>query len=153
MADEAVRVGLRYLTVGYQVRRTVDQRMAGEGTSLARTKVLQVLARRGAVRQSELANELGHAPRSVTQAVEALERDGLVEREAATDDRRAKLVVLTGRGAEALAAGTVAGERAVREVFGALSPAQLAELDAALAVIEGVVGVAAPISWPGPPAS
>jgi DNA-binding MarR family transcriptional regulator len=153
VADEAVRVGLRYLTVGYQVRRTVDERMTGHGSSLARTKILQVLARRGAVRQSELANELGHAPRSVTQAVEALERDGLVERGAAANDRRAKLVVLTRRGTEALAAGTVAGERAIREVFGALSPTQLAELDAALTVIEGVVGAAAPISLPNHPSS
>nr|WP_079065330.1 MarR family winged helix-turn-helix transcriptional regulator [Streptomyces olivochromogenes] len=97
--------------------------------STARTKVLQVLGRRGAVRQSVLAQELGQAPRSVTQSVEALEREGLVERTADPHDGRSRLVRLAPEGAKALAAGTAAGEQVLREVFGPMGAEQLGNLD------------------------
>ncbi|MEV6235594.1 MarR family transcriptional regulator [Lentzea sp. NPDC051838] len=127
-------VGLRFLTTSAQLRRAVDDHMAACGVSLARTKVLQVLARLGPVKQTDLATELGMAARSITQAVEALERDGLVDRTAA-DDRRAKVVTLTENGRGALAAGEAAGDEVLRSIFGRLSPAQLDTLDELLAVI------------------
>ena len=122
-------VGLRYLSLGYHLRRVVDDGMTTGGLSLARTKVLQVLDRRGTVRQSVLAEELGQAARSVTQSVEALEREGLVERTPDPDDGRSKLVRLTTQGAKALTAGTAAGEQVLREDFGAMRREQLAALD------------------------
>ena len=133
-------VGLRYLSLGYRLRRVVDDGMTAGGLSLARTKVLQVLERRGALRQSALAEELGHAPRSVTQSVEALEREGLVERMTDPDDGRSKLVTLTPAGAKALAAGTAAGERVLREIFGSMGREDLAGLNRLL----DVVGAALP---------
>ncbi|MFJ1609982.1 MarR family winged helix-turn-helix transcriptional regulator [Streptomyces sp. NPDC088253] len=138
-----VEVGLRYLSLGYDLRRVVDDGMTAGGLSLARTKVLQVLDRRGAVRQSVLAQELGQAPRSVTQSVEALEREGLVERAADPHDGRSKLVRLTPEGAKALAAGTAAGEQVLREVFGAMGVEQLGNLDQLLdALRAGLSGAA-----------
>ncbi|MFJ2175137.1 MarR family winged helix-turn-helix transcriptional regulator [Streptomyces sp. NPDC087851] len=138
-----VEVGLRYLSLGYHLRKVVDGGMTAGGLSLARTKVLQVLDRRGAVRQSVLARELGQAPRSVTQSVEALERGGLVERTADPADGRSKLVRLTSEGAEALAAGTAAGEQVLREVFGAMGREELANLDQLLDALQaGLPGAA-----------
>jgi DNA-binding MarR family transcriptional regulator len=139
-----VEVGLRYLALGYRLRKVVDDGMTTGGLSLARTKVLQVLNRRGASRQSSLAEELGHAPRSITQSVEALEREGLVERTTAPDDRRSKLVTLTPEGAKALAAGTAAGEYILREIFGAMGAEQLAGLDKLLDAIDAGMSAAAP---------
>ncbi|MEV6505709.1 MarR family winged helix-turn-helix transcriptional regulator [Streptomyces sp. NPDC051642] len=129
-------VGLRYLSLGHHLRRTVDDTMAAAGLSLARTKVLQVLELRGAVRQSILAQELGQAPRSVTQSIEALEREGLIERTPDPDDGRSKLVHLTPKGTKALKAGTAAGEEALRKVFGPLGHDQLAVLDRLLDTIQ-----------------
>jgi DNA-binding MarR family transcriptional regulator len=129
-------VGLRYLSLAYRLRRVVDDGMTAGGLSLARTKVLQVLDHQGAVRQSVLAQELGQAPRSVTQSVEALEREGLVERAADPDDGRSKLVRLTPKGAEALAAGMAAGEQVLREVFGAMRYQQLVGLDELLDILK-----------------
>ncbi|MGW0593939.1 MarR family winged helix-turn-helix transcriptional regulator [Streptosporangium sp. NPDC002607] len=134
-------IGLRYLSLGYRLRKVVDDGMTAGGLSLARTKVLQVLDRRGAMRQSSLAQELGHAPRSVTQSVEALEREGLVERAADPEDGRSKLVSLTPEGARALAAGTAAGERVLREVFGTLEREQLVDLGKLLDAIAAGLGV------------
>ncbi|QIY68288.2 MarR family winged helix-turn-helix transcriptional regulator [Streptomyces sp. RLB1-33] len=138
-----VEVGLRYLSLGYDLRRVVDDGMKAGGLSLARTKVLQVLDRRGTVRQSVLAQELGQAPRSVTQSVEALEREGLVERTVDPHDGRSKLVRLTPEGTRALAAGTAAGEQVLREAFGAMGAERLGNLDQLLdALRAGLSGAA-----------
>jgi DNA-binding MarR family transcriptional regulator len=81
---------------------------------------------------------LGFAPRSVTQAVESLASDGLVERKPDPDDGRAKLVALTDEGAAALAAGTKAGEHMLRQIFGTLDRKQLARLNEILSVIDDI---------------
>jgi DNA-binding MarR family transcriptional regulator len=145
-----VEIGLHHLAVGHYLRRVVDAGMTAGGLSLARTKVLEVLARRSPLQQSELADALGHAPRSVTQSVEALERDGLVERTASAEDRRLKLVALTPKGAKALAAGTAAGEDVLREIFGTLGDDELALFDKLLDAIDTAVSAAdQPGSRPG----
>jgi len=138
-----VDIGLRYLAVAYHLRRVVDARMAASGLSLARTKVLEVLARRHSLPQSALANALGQAPRSITQSVEALERDGLVVRTPSPDDRRAKLVALTPDGAKAVAAGTTAGQEVLRDIFGSMGVEDLAMLDKLLDAIETAVAATA----------
>lgn len=128
VSDEAVRVGLRYLSLAHRVRRLVDDKMVAGGLSLARVKILRILDETGPQRQVSLAESLGQAPRSVTQAVEALERDGLVVRTADPEDQRAKLVALTPAGVDSLAAGVTAGDQALVEIFGALGPTRLARL-------------------------
>jgi DNA-binding MarR family transcriptional regulator len=133
-------VGLRYLSTAYWIRKAVDGQMADNGPSLARTKVLQVLDRRGSLRQTALATELGLAARSITQAVEAMERDGLVERHPDPEDQRAKLVTLTAEGSAALVAGTAAGEDALRRTFSALTPAQRTALDEILNTLDASAG-------------
>jgi DNA-binding MarR family transcriptional regulator len=133
---EAELVGLRYLSTAYRVRRVVDEHMMAGGLSLARTKALRVLDRKGPLRQASLAAELGMAARSVTQAVEALERDGLVERGSDPADGRAKMVVLTEEGSKALAMGTAAGEQVLQRIFGALGQKQLDTLDTLLTAVD-----------------
>ena len=142
MADdlEPERVGLRYLSLAYRVRKVLDEHMLTSGVSLARTKVLQVLDRKGSLRQTSLAQELGFAQRTVTQAVESLARDGFVERMSDPADGRAKLVTLTDGGATALVASTNAGEQVLRRIFGTLDRKQLASLDELLEAIEIATG-------------
>src|SRR4051812_4266609 len=95
---DAADVGLRYLMTSARIRRAVDEHLSGTGVSLARTKILQVLVRLGPVKQTRLATELGMAARSITQAVEAMERDGLVRRSSDAADKRAKVVSATEEG-------------------------------------------------------
>jgi DNA-binding MarR family transcriptional regulator len=132
----AEQMGLRYLSLAHRLRKVVDGHMTVGGLSLSRTKVLRVLADQGPVHQATLAGALGMAPRSVTQAVEALARDGLVDRQPDPADGRAKLVALTDAGATALAAGTTAGDQVLRKVFGDLDACQLTGLDRILDVLE-----------------
>lgn len=132
----AGEVGLHYLTTSARLRRLVDEHMARSGASLARTKILQVLAGSGPIKQARLAAELGLAARSITQAVEAMERDGLVRRESDDTDRRAKVVTVTEAGTRALAVGEAAGDEILRRIFHALAEDQLERLDELLAVID-----------------
>ena len=138
--SEPERLGLRYLTLAYRVRKVVDKHMIASGLSLARWKVLEILQGTGSIRQKALAQELGFAERSVTQAVESLASDGLVERMPDPADGRAKLVTLTDEGTAALAAGTKAGAQVLQRIFGTLDPQQLASLDELLRVIDNAAG-------------
>jgi DNA-binding MarR family transcriptional regulator len=144
-SHQAGDVGLHYLTTAARLRRAVDATMAAAGASLARTKILQVVAGRGPVTQAQLATELGLAARSVGQAVEAMERDGVVRRSSAAGDRRAKVVTATEEGVRALAAGEVAGEEFLRQIFQRLGPDRIAALDEVLAVIDEATAEAAPL--------
>jgi DNA-binding MarR family transcriptional regulator len=114
------QVGERYLSVHHRMHKAVDDGMSATGLSLARTKVLAELRRRGPTRQSVLAADFGFAPHSISDIVDALERAGLAERRADPTDRRAKLVALTSAGEAALAVASATRERLVMQVFGAL---------------------------------
>ncbi|PZU59557.1 MAG: MarR family transcriptional regulator [Sphingobium sp.] len=78
--------------------RVIDRVMTERGASFARTKLLLLLMEKGALRTTDIAAKYGYAPRTVTEAIDGLERDGLVRREADPDDRRAKRISLTEEG-------------------------------------------------------
>ncbi|MEU6609804.1 MarR family transcriptional regulator [Streptomyces shenzhenensis] len=137
---DPARVGLHFLSVAYRVRQAVDQHMAAAGLSLSRTKTLRLLAERGTLHQAELADALGQAPRSVTQALEALERLDLIARTTDPQDRRRKTVTLTGKGQAALTAGEQAGQQRLQQLFGSLDGRQLAALDTLLTTIDVATG-------------
>jgi len=115
--------------------RLVDQTMESAGLSLARSKVLMRLIERGPMNQATLAGLLGFAPRSVTDTVDALERDGMVTRTEDNADRRARIVALTPAGSDALAAAQVTRGKAMDDIFGSLSARERATLAAMLTTI------------------
>jgi DNA-binding MarR family transcriptional regulator len=84
------------------MRPRVDSVMSAHGLSLARGKVLSVIQRDSPCRPGAIAAQLGQSPRTLTDAVDALERDGLVARQPDPSDRRAQLLVLTEAGVAAL---------------------------------------------------
>ena len=75
--------------------RVIDRMMAGHGASYARARLLIEIAKQGPLRSSDLAASFNFAPRTVTEAIDGMERDGLVRRDADPDDRRAKRISLT----------------------------------------------------------
>ena len=78
-----------------RMHRLLNRRMAEAGASLSRTKLLMFIQARQAVRAADIAEFFGYAPRSVTDAIDGLERDGLVRREADRRDRRAKWISIS----------------------------------------------------------
>ena len=145
-------LGERYLAVHHRMFRAVNDEMSGCGLSMARTKVLMHLKEHGPTRQSVLATEFGMAPHSITDIVDALERQGLAQRRPDATARRAKLVAITGAGQACLSVAYATRERLLTQIFGALSEADRATLirllgsldEAAQQVIDASTTAAAP---------
>lgn len=76
----------------------LESLLAVKGASFARAKMLSYIERHEDVRSIDLMVAFGHAPRTITVALDALERDGLVERNPDKKDRRAKIITLTDKG-------------------------------------------------------
>ena len=131
----AVEVGQAYLELHQRVHRIVDQAMTAAGLSLARAKVLMRLSDRGPMNQATLAGLLNFAPRSVTDIVDVLERDGLASRAEDQHDRRARVVSLTPAGSDALEMAQIVRRKAMEEVFGSLTATERARLAALLSTI------------------
>jgi DNA-binding MarR family transcriptional regulator len=131
----SVDAGQIYLELHHQLYRIVDQAMSSTGLSLARAKVLMRLDTHGPMNQATLAGLLGFAPRSVTETVDGLERDGLVSRAEDPRDRRARIVALTAAGRDALDAAMIVRRKTMDEIFGVLSPAERAQFAALLTTI------------------
>jgi MarR family transcriptional regulator for hemolysin len=77
--------------------RGLDKRLKGTGISPAQHVALAYLTAFGPMPQSQLAAELSITPVSVVRLIDRLERDGWVERQPSTKDRRVKLVIPTAK--------------------------------------------------------
>jgi DNA-binding MarR family transcriptional regulator len=122
------QLGERYLAVHHRMFRAVNDQMSGCGLSIARTKILLRLREQGPVRQNTLAADFGLSPHSITDVVDGLERLGLAERRPDATDRRAKLVAITEAGQACLDVASATRERALTQIFGALSEKDRATL-------------------------
>jgi DNA-binding MarR family transcriptional regulator len=123
--------------------RLLDKRMAREGASLARTRVLLMIQRRGPVKASDIAELFGLAPRTVTDTLDGMERQGLIRREPDPKDRRAKRILITEAGQQAVAATEPIRRELISQVMGSLTGEErealariLGKLDAAVVVAE-----------------
>ena len=128
-----------YVSSHHQLKRVVDEHMQAAGLSLPRTKVLSQLLQEGPMRQQAIATCFGFAPRSITDMVDGLERDGLAERTDDPHDRRAKLVRITPAGELAVGAAMAARADLVYHVFGGLSGADRAELVRIVGLLDAAV--------------
>ena len=74
-----------------------QQRLAALDLTLLQAQVLRVL-RRGPLLTGQLATELRTTAPAITQLTDRLIRKGLIERQAAVDDRRCVMVALSAKG-------------------------------------------------------
>ncbi|RKF21752.1 MarR family transcriptional regulator [Altericroceibacterium spongiae] len=111
-----------YVEVYWKMMRTVDRRMAACGASLAKTRALLVLSKRGPLRATVLAEKFNQSPRTVTESIDTLERDGFVVRKPDPSDRRAKLIHITEKGLEAVARTEPMRKAFVQQTFGTFTP-------------------------------
>jgi DNA-binding MarR family transcriptional regulator len=134
-----IDVGQAFLDLYHRVHRMVDTAMGEAGLSLARAKTLTRLVDGGPMNQSTLAGLLGFAPRSVTDTVDALERDGMVTRTEDQHDRRARIVAVTPAGREAYDAAQIVRHKIMDEIFGGLSAPERARFVALLTTIRSTL--------------
>ena len=112
-----------------RMHRLMNRRMADQGASLARTKLLLFLAKRGPARAADIAEFFDNAPRTVTEAIDGLERDGLVVRTPDARDRRVKQVSITDSGRRVIGETEPMRRALIDDVFGVLSAGEQAQLD------------------------
>lgn len=136
-----------YFRLFLRMQRLMNRRMAEQGASLARTKLLLFLDRRGPARAADIADYFDQAPRTVTEAVDGLERDGLVRRDPDAHDRRVKQVSITEEGRRVIGETEPLRQDLIDGVFGALDAeererlgAMLARMHAALEEKAGSIG-------------
>ncbi len=125
-------LGQAFFELHHRMHRLVDEAMNAAGLSLSRAKVLNVLAEQGPVKQATVACALGFAPRSVTDTLDALEREGLAARGPDPHDRRAWLVTITPAGTVALARAVAVKRTAMDTIFAGLDDTERHHLAALL---------------------
>lgn len=115
-----------------RMRRLLDDGLGEHGLSLPRARVLAHLDSQGATYQAPLAEALEVAPRTITEFLDTLERDGLVERRVDPADRRARQVHITPAGSDALKYAQEVRAGVIEQVFGSFSERQLSSLSSTL---------------------
>lgn len=111
-----------------RTHRMMDRLMKAQGASFSQTRLLLFIAHEGPVRSTDISHGFSLAPRTITEAVDALERDGLVRRDPDPQDRRAKRISITEVGREAIRKAEPSGRRFLDEVFGVLDAGETASL-------------------------
>ena len=109
------------------------------GISAPRLSALSVLVFGGPMRIGALAQAEQVEPPTMTRLVDAMERDGYVERAPDPRDRRAVIVRPTTKGTRALKQGRAQRVEALAADLRALSPDQLSTLARGVEVLERVV--------------
>jgi len=135
----AEEVTARLGSVFLRLSRLLDRRMAREGASLARTRVLLMIEHRGPVKAVDIAELFGLAPRTVTETLEGMERQGLILRKPDPDDRRARLIDITPAGRKAVAATEPIRRALTGKVLGTLTAGELGTLGELLRKLESAV--------------
>jgi len=122
----------------YRMRRLIDAHLSAHGASMARLKLLVFVAEQPC-RSTDIVSFFDQAPRTVTQAVDWLEQNGLVTRSPVAGDRRAKLVAITDAGRAMLAQALPLYDGIVAQTFGSLTTKELEALDKAIQHLGNVV--------------
>lgn len=131
---DALRLWLRLLTCTTMIERGIRRRLRDRyAMTLSRFDLLAQLDRTpDGLRMGELSRRLMVTGANVTGLVAQLAAEGMVERSAALDDRRASLVRLTERGRETFHAMAIEHERWIVEMTGGLSAPERSRLHALL---------------------
>ena len=125
---EADRLGSLLARAHGAVRHRMTAALEGSGLHLGHIAILSLLADGEGRTQKLLSAETGIEKSSMVLFLDALEKDGWVERRPHPTDRRAYLVTLTGPGAKRL---NQIGPRlggAHKQAFSALSDAEQSQL-------------------------
>jgi DNA-binding MarR family transcriptional regulator len=125
-----------FLSAADAVEGRLEAALSPTGLSLAKLAVLHFLAEADdALPLSDLAARQHCVRSNITQLVDRLEKDGLVRRRAAADDRRSVLAELTPAGQQAHAKGVRALAEAQRAIVRALKAGEATSLQNALSAL------------------
>ena len=119
---KAMRALTKYATAGIEET----------GLGLSDFGVLEILLHRGPLPVNTIGPMVDLTPGSISTAVDRLVAKGLVSRVESADDRRVRIVALTPRGKDLIAAAFRKHSGQMKKVFSELSAEELRALEAAL---------------------
>jgi DNA-binding MarR family transcriptional regulator len=124
------------LHAAYAAANEVEATLNAIGLSWAKLSALKGLADAGeSLPLGQLAERLCCVKSNITQLIDRLEADGLVERKPDPNDRRTKLAALTPAGRKAVKDGTRVQQAAEREVLSRLTLDEAQQLSTLLSKI------------------
>ncbi len=132
----SVRVWLRLLSCTMAIEKEVQRRFAELGMTLPRFDVLAALDRHGEMNMGALSQALLVSNGNVTQLVQKLVRDGLVEMHKPPSDRRSSIVRLTPEGREVFGRLARAHQDWIEQMVGGLDYTQRERIYVALGVLK-----------------
>lgn len=136
--DDILRVSKQFAWVYLRLQRLIDRSLSKHEASLAKIRLLAFLDE-GPKRSTDIASFFGQAPRTVTQAIDALEATGHLRRVPVPGDRRAKFLELTDSGRMLIEHAQPLYERVLKQTVGSLGAAELAHFSALLGRLEAAV--------------
>jgi len=133
--DFARSVGYWVGLTAHTLEKAMNAEMAETGITLRQVQVLACLVLHGNLSQSEIANLLHIEASTIVRVLDRMQRDGWIVRQEDTKDRRRKIVSITEKVRPHWALIVERGQRIERQAVKGLSPQQLTNLQATLAVI------------------
>jgi MarR family transcriptional regulator for hemolysin len=130
-------IGFLISDVARLLRTYVDQQARKLGMTRAQWVVLARLERSEGLKQSELAEMLDIQPITLTRLVDRLCDNGMIERRACPNDRRAKRLFLTAQARPLMDRLAVIGEEAMSNVLTGIDDSDVALLNSKLGVVRG----------------
>ena len=140
-APSAVEVVGTLMRLLHAIRRGQRMRLGERDLSGPRSRVLAAVAEARPVRMGDLAGRLGLTARTITTLVDALEQEGLIERQADQTDRRATLIDMTPTGCQYYDQVSAGLAELAEQIVGPLSAAERRQLLALLARMQLPGGV------------
>lgn len=124
------------LDAARRIECRLEEALSSVGLSIAKYQALDVLVAAGEpTRLSALAGSLDCVRSNVTQLADRLESDGLIQRAASPDDRRAVHAVVTPLGRQRHAAGAAAINALQSELAARVAPADRASFHRVLCAL------------------
>ena len=147
-ADAAFELADRLHSASIHLLRRARREDDASGIPAPQLSALSVVVFGGPITLSALAAAEQVRPPTMTRIVSALEKARLAERRPSADDGRVIHVVATKEGAKLLAEGRRRRVAALAREIHSLSRSDRAQLERAVAILEGLVGAR---HWPARP--
>lgn len=135
-------IGLKMTVLARQLRQRFDERVEQMGVTRAKWVLIATVAREPGTTQREIAAKLEVSDVTAGRMIDRVSADGLVERRADPQDRRAYRIFLTAAAEPLMATLGEAAKAYENEMFSCMDDGELAMMNALLDKLSAHVGAA-----------
>ena len=133
-------IGTKMAVLARQMRQRFDERVEQMGVTRAKWVLIAAVARDPGTTQREIAAKLEVSDVTAGRMIDRVSADGLIERRADPQDRRAYRIFLTTAAQPLMAELSAAAEDYEREMFACMNEGELATMNALLDKLASHIG-------------